>query len=929
MRSLLSQGNRKTILATLLAGASLSAACWQFALVREDARLSRRFELHAAEAKTALEDRFRAYQQVLRGGAALFSTAGVVTRQDWHNYVSQLEVNTHYPGIQGIGFAVQLSHDSLSGHVAEVRADGFPTYQVHPLDPDRAPTAIVFLEPFDARNRRAFGFDMYSNPVRREAMARARDSGEPALSGQVTLLQETEIDPQPGTLLYFPLYRHGAARATVEERRLALMGWVYSPFRMRDLMHGILGETLADISLQVYSDPTATEPMFATNGRNSRAAPRFRRDQNIQLAGQVWRMSLASHPQFSGGLLSFANLVLMAGLLLTLAVGAVVAGLSGARRRAQSLAEEMTDSLQRTEMHQSAILRHAPTAIVTTEPDGTIRSLNPAAERLLGYAESELAGRRSLDALHDPDELMVPRPGGHGVARGLEALLVRARCGEPEESEWTYIRKDGGRVPVHLAINAMLDLDGDLDGFLAMAYDISDRVRSQACIQHLAHHDALTDLPNRVLLQDRLDQALRRARRDGTQVAVLMLDLDHFKRINDSLGHHVGDDLLLRVAQRLSSELRQVDTVARTGGDEFVIVLPGVKEVADVDQVVEQLLTALGRPMPVDRHEMIVTPSIGICLFPRDGEDPRTLLKHADTAMYQAKDAGRGGYKYFRPQMLHANERRLETESALRKALQTHQLSLAYQPQIDLLSGSLVGCEALLRWRHAELGQVSPASFVPLAEEMGLIQPIGEWVIREACRQAIELRDRLGLAIRVAVNISPRQFIRGDLVSIIRSALAESGLPPEALEIEMTEGVLVRNSAQAIDFLHRIRELGIRVAIDDFGTGYSSLSYLTRFPIDKLKIDQSFIRDLSVDANDAAVTSAIIVMAHTLHLTVIAEGVENPEQVAFLQDRGCNVAQGFYFGSPMPADEFAQAARVMQRGQASGARWLPGSAGLH
>ena len=390
----------------------------------------------------------------------------------------------------------------------------------------------------------------------------------------------------------------------------------------------------------------------------------------------------------------------------------------------------------------------------------------------------------------------------------------------------------------------------------------------------------------------------------GTQVGVLMIDLDHFKRINDSLGHQFGDQLLLRLSERLGTCIRPGDTVARLGGDEFVIVLPDADTGDGVAAVIDAVIEAISTPVTIDGHELLVTPSIGGCLYPRDGEDAGSLLKHADVAMYHAKAAGRSNFQWFTEAMLRQTEEKLALGTALRRALDGGELSIHYQPEVSLRDGSVTGMEALMRWTSGRRGAVSPDRFIPVAEETGLILQLGEWVLRTACRECAAIAYSLGRRMVLAVNVSPRQFQHRDWPQVVRSALLDSGLEASSLEIEITESMLMQNPEESAEMLHALRRLGVKVVVDDFGTGYSSLSYLTRFPIDKIKIDRSFVRDLATDAADAAIINAIIAMAHSLDIRVVAEGVETEQQQEYLRLRGCDQAQGFRYGRAVPAGEF-------------------------
>ncbi len=412
-------------------------------------------------------------------------------------------------------------------------------------------------------------------------------------------------------------------------------------------------------------------------------------------------------------------------------------------------------------------------------------------------------------------------------------------------------------------------------------------------------------MPNRRLLQDRAGQSLAVAEREKKNLALLFVDLDHFKTINDSLGHSVGDQLLVEVSTRLQGCVRRMDTVARLGGDEFVVLLPEVT-VEGATEVARKLIYRISRSFQIDRHELNVTPSIGISVFPQDGGDFETLLKHADTAMYRAKESGRSCYQFFTSEMNTAVLERLMLENSLRQGIERGEFVLHYQPQIDLETGRIVGAEALVRWRHPQLGLVPPGKFIPVAEVSGLIVTIGEWVLGEACRQNKAWQEAGLPPITVAVNISAVQFLGRQIEEVVRSCLQDSGLEPQYLELELTEGIVMAGANETVETLQRLSDLGISLAIDDFGTGYSSLSYLKRFPIDRLKIDQSFVRDLVSDPDDWAISSAIINLGHSLSLRVIAEGVEHAEQLDVLKRQGCNEVQGYLFSVPLPADNFAK-----------------------
>ncbi len=531
--------------------------------------------------------------------------------------------------------------------------------------------------------------------------------------------------------------------------------------------------------------------------------------------------------------------------------------------------------------------------ILLTDAGGRIISVNQVFEEMTGYTPEEVIGQ-------NPRLLASGRHTPEFYAAMWQAINTQ---GKWQGEVWNR-RKSGDVFPVWLTISAYRDAQGKVLNYVGVSSDISERVAAQERIRQLAYFDSLTNLPNRRLLQDRAEQALASAEREGKQVALLFVDLDHFKTINDSLGHSAGDRLLGEVAQRLQSCVRRMDTVARLGGDEFVVLLTDVT-VEGATEVARKLIYRVARPYQIESHELSVTPSLGISVFPQDGRDFESLLKHADTAMYRAKESGRNGYQFFASEMNVAAIERLTLENSLRQGIERGEFVLHYQPQIDLASGRIVGAEALVRWRHPQLGLVPPGKFIPVAEVSGLIVMIGEWVLSEACRQNRAWQDAGLPAISVAVNISAVQFRSGRIEDNVAAVLADTGLAPELLELELTEGIVMVGANATVETLQRISDMGVKLAIDDFGTGYSSLSYLKRFPIDRLKIDQSFVRDIVTDTDDWAISSAIISMGHSLRLKVIAEGVEHVEQLDMLRRQGCDEVQGYHFSVPLPADEFA------------------------
>ena len=1019
----------------------LSLLAWKTARSSDQRTAAVEFARRADAVGSAIDGRMRHYEQGLRAAVGLWHSSDTVTRAEWHSFTESLRLNQVYPGVQGVGFISVVTPDQLESFAARQRAGGYPDYRVFPAGVRSQYGAITYLEPLDARNRRAVGFDLLTEPVRREAMLRARDSGQPALSGRVVLLQETDEAKQSGALLFLPVYARGADIRQPEGRRAALIGWVYSPFRMADLMRGTLAGTLDGLRLQLFDggEPDPARKLFDSLEPGQAEVADFAQTRTVEPGGHRWTLSVTALDGFLRAQQPWATLVLVTGLGISALVFVVVLTLLRSEARARLLAERMGLAFREAEGRHLAIVqaaseailsidehgvvktfsagaerifgyaadevvghdiallvsdsdrgatrdflrrffeesafavsrreavgrrkggaefaaalslgllrvgeagRHAvvllqdvtdrkiaeaavaeadhmqkllfssvPYPIIATRPDGVISFVNRAAERELGYEARELVGLRSIDSFHLKEELFDQRYGSgrFGLVSkhrpgALEVLTADCIGRGSTEREWTYLRKSGQDFPALVTTSEVVDRSGARLGFIFLIVDISERKEAEVHIRHLAHHDALTDLPNRTLLNERLANAVGRAAGNESCVAVLMLDLDHFKRINDTLGHGVGDGLLVEISTRLRALVRREDTVARMGGDEFVIVLPAIPGPEKAGEIATKIVEGVFKPVQVAGHELQVSGSVGVALYPRDGTDEGTLLRNADSAMYVAKQRGRSNFQWYSRSMMKVAEEKMALEADLRRAIDANQLRLGYQPLVCLRSGRLLGLEALARWPHPERGMISPSVFIPLAEEAGLIVRLGEWVLQQACRFGRELADASGETVPVSVNVSPRQLGEPGFVRRVGEIARAAGLPPGALTLEITESIMVDRPDEALTILGELRRDGVRIAIDDFGTGYSSLAYITRFPVDKLKIDRSFISGIGGNRPDDAITNAIIAMARSLHLEVIAEGVERLPQLQFLIDLQCHAAQGFLFG------EMASVAEVL------------------
>ncbi|HEY8342377.1 MAG TPA: EAL domain-containing protein [Calditerricola sp.] len=536
----------------------------------------------------------------------------------------------------------------------------------------------------------------------------------------------------------------------------------------------------------------------------------------------------------------------------------------------------------------SSVFRYTQEGIMITDASGTILSVNPAFTAITGYTEEDVRGQTPR----------ILKSGRHDAAFYRQMWETIQKTGQWRGEIWNK-RKNSEIYPEWLTISAVKDDEGRITHYIAVFTDITEQKRYEEQIKHQALHDPLTDLPNRRLFNKRLATAVQQAQGTGRKVAVFFLDLDRFKNVNDTLGHTLGDELLRNVAARLSACVSGEGVLARIGGDEFALLLPSLTERAEAERVAQRIVDRFTQPIALGQRILYVSISVGIALYPDDGDDCPTLIKNADMAMYCAKEEGGNRYRFFTSGMEQKTVQRWKLENGLRQALELGELRLVYQPQVDVRTGLMIGAEALLRWHHPELGWISPASFIPLAEETGLIVPMGEWVLRTACAQAKTWQGAGLPPIRIAVNLSALQFQEGRLVETVQRVLAETGLEPRFLELEITEGIMMTNRDQAVEMLHRLKAIGVKIAIDDFGTGYSSLGYLKRFPIDTLKIDKSFIRDCMDVPEDAAIVKAIIALAQNLNIRVVAEGVEHRRQLAFLFAEGCDVIQGYLYNPPV------------------------------
>lgn len=951
----------------LAIGLAITFGLRQISLQENYQNVQDRFHFRANEMLGNLESRLHGYKEILLGARGLFVSSDNVTREEFRDYVQELDLRRNYPGIQGLGFSLFIKPQHLETHIKQTRQEGFPNYQVKPAGRRDIYTAIIFLEPLDWRNQRAFGFDMFSEPVRRAAMQRALDENKIISSGKVTLLQETDVNKQPGFLMYLPVYQPGKPHANLQQRRQNIIGWVYAPFRMHDLMLGVLGphfgETSSAIGYDIYDSDKLTPEnlMYDYRLQTSSAVdhkPIFTTIKKLNLGEHDWTIVIYSLPGLESRLAyKNADYIAIFGALLSALLAFIMWLLLNGTDRAHALANEMTKELRASEQNTKrlnrnlVLLSECNLAMLKIENESLLlqeicRLIVEKGGYLMawvGYAE------------HDADKTVRPLAaygfnnhylqqvkiswGENEYGFGPTGTAIRSGSTDinqdylnnPRMAPWRErALQYGFQSSIAIPLNSSKGIFGALTIYAAepfvfnpdevkllqeLADDLSygmetlrtrgEHQRNEEKIAFLAYHDALTQLPNRTLLRELFKKLTLQATRHKCKLGIALLDIDNFKHINETLGHNIGDTLLVQVTERLSANIGEHDVISRLNGDKFVFIFSEQHTDTDIQHNIQRLISAFSSPFDIEGNIIDSTASIGICMFPDEGQDLETLIRKADIAMSIAKEGGGNTYQFF-TQKMHADaDEKMQLMGQLHNAIKNQQLSLHYQAQLDIQQNRMIGFEALLRWQHPDKGNISPAVFVPLAESNGLIVPIGDWVIHEACRQAKAWLDD-GYALVVAVNLSAVQFKRGNLLQTVASALELSGLPPHLLELELTESILLQDIETVMQTLSQLKTMGIKLSIDDFGTGYSSLSYLKRLDVDKLKIDQSFVRDLNVDANDAAIVNAIIQVAHALQLKVIAEGVENQAQLEFLKQHACDEIQGYFCAKPVPASEIYQ-----------------------
>ena len=902
------QGRRLGVAIPLGLALAILAFAFRQVLVWEELRVQAQFTRDTEHLSSQVRKRLDAQIDMMLAIRGLMSVSESVTREEFQDFVRPWL--DRYPGTQNFGWNPRVLQGQRAHFEALVRASGHPGF--HVLDRDSQgsvyPAAdapeylpMVYVEPFE-RNASALGVNPMSLPAAAQAILESRRTGSPVAAEAFRLVQETGT--QKGVVLYLATHRN---TPSAQNEALSLHpeeGVVSSAFRMDDALAAVRAQA-EELSVELCLKDLAAAPgrqrLTGPDGCDSGAWQDHTVSRRVALpfAGRTWELRLrATNPYVAAQRTWAAWGALATGLLGTGLLGAFLLISTGNTRRIASLVDRRTRELEAT----TATLRENQAALAEAMRIARMGSWETRVGR---------SGLRCSDELHQLLDVEAHRLGSvHDLVAALapeDRPLIEARLEELAQAPGQVtIDARTDREPARV-LQFQIESDwqaGALAHFRGTVQDVTEAREAEAHIQYLAHFDTLTGLPNRSAWVGHAQETLRSAERHGDRLAVLFLDLDNFKTINDSLGHPIGDRLLAAVARRLSGCLRGEDRLARLGGDEFVALLPRLERPEDAATVARKMLAVLDDTLRIEDHDLRPSVSIGIALYPDDGQSVDVLLKHADTAMYGAKAAGRNNYQFFVAAMNERANERLQLESALRRAVAEKQLLLHYQPQIDTRSGRPIGCEALVRWQHPERGLVPPARFIPIAEDSGMIVPIGEWVLREACRQQAEWRAAGLKDLTVAINISALQFQRADFPDVVARILDETGADPAMIELEITESALMNPGSEQLDRLNRLIERGLTLALDDFGTGYSCLAYLKRLPLSRIKIDRSFVADLPGDTEDAAVVSATLSLARDLGMDVVAEGVETANQRAFLAERNCTLMQGYLFSRPLDAGSF-------------------------
>ncbi|MCG7909809.1 MAG: EAL domain-containing protein [Candidatus Thiodiazotropha taylori] len=905
-------GQRRLVVWVLVAVCSLLSIT--YSVTREISAVKREFANQAWQVERAVIHRVANLETVLTALVGQHHASDMLSSAEQTLFAQDLLIA--YPFIHSVMHVERVATQDVAAFERRMKVEGFVGFKLkqNALSDQSDDThnlgfhlPISFIEPMEPRTASLLGYDLANESSFTQLIEQAiRNGGTTALE---TL--QNRYTKKPLYLILKPVYLGRYPPEVASERYEMLSGFAVLRIDFEQFFSS-LELPGKDLNLKLFrATPGPDDSMNkllaefgAENGELGLSQHLVNFTQPLEVHGLQFTLSVSRVISLNA---IQGSRVFIEWLITMLVLGLIIAVYRN-RRYAQLQEEAAEEVLAIEGARFTNVIDTAFDAVITADGSGRIVSWNQQAREVFGYDERFVLGLRLFQLILPPEAFVK-------IEHELKPIFDN-RGNRPSRLRLETVgqRKNGQEFPLELAISS--STVGSQPMLSIFARDITERKRWDEKIRYLAYCDSLTDLPNRQAFKEQVCKAINTAKRHGRIGAVLYLDLDEFKRINDTLGHDIGDMLLQNITKRLVEQVRVSDTIsfspgqfagkniARLGGDEFTVLLDEIEEPEDAAIVAKRVQTVIASSYNLNGHDVYVTPSIGIAIFPRDGRDVEELLKNADTAMYHAKAVGKNNFQFYTEQMNALAATRLKLEGKLRKALVSKEMELYYQPQIDMRTGQLVSAEALLRWNQPELGMIPPDEFIPIAEETGMIIELGEWVLNEACRQNKAWQDAGHQNIRVAINLSSMQFIQRDLSHKVDNSLRSSGLDPKYLEFEITESILMRNVNETIATLNEFKMMGINISVDDFGTGYSSLSYLKRFPLNSLKIDRSFIRDIPENADDVTITSAIIAMAHQLNLGVVAEGVESQRQLDFLHQQGCEMAQGYFFSKPLPAEEF-------------------------
>ena len=883
-----------------------TALYWTGEGAQVDARRDTAFDRALERVLDSLGDRIAAHELVLRGLKGFYEGSEAIDRMEFHSYVAQLRLQQALPGLQAVAYVERVGAEQVTAHESHMRTLGFPDYAIRPAGAREEYRPLTLIEPQSSDNLHVVGVDTSTVPEAREAQNQARDTGLAVMTRGLELRQDAGLRTARSVVMYLPIYAGEMTLDSVEHRRTALRAWVSSPFRMKDFVEGINRLEADDVAIAIF-DGAAGKPdalLYQAPGFVMGMDFNPQSTRSLQVAGRTWTVVAQALPTFAQRFdAGERNLIALLATLLSLTVGWFTWSLSNRRDHAVALASRMTKELRDTRDDLQATLDATPDWMFELDAQGQLLRCHNAPDSTLYMQAAQLLGRTLSDVASSKTALgcraALETAASRGYSSGHEFELTVD--GESRWFELSVARKQG---------------TGEQSGsrFIALLRNITERKQAAARTHRLAYFDPLTGLPNRRMLLDRLTQALSVASHAGRMGALMFLDLDNFKHINDAQGHSAGDALLLQVAQRLTQTMRASDTVAHMGGDEFAVLVSDLSD--DMDEasllalrLAQSLRQALEAPFSIGGHGFVSTASIGLTLFPKQAEAVEDLQREADTAMYRAKELGRNRICFFESAMQADVQRRLALEQDLTVGFAAGQLSAFVQPQV-LPGGAVVGAELLMRWQHPQRGAISPVEFIPVAEASDLIVRMGDWMVQQACSALVQLQAA-GALVPLSVNVSQRQFRHEGFVGRVQAMLAQTGARADHLVLEVTESLLAEHMEQTIARMDELVAMGVRFSIDDFGTGYSSLAYLKRMPIYELKIDRSFVQDTPQDPSDTAIVQTILAVARNLGLRVVAEGVETQEQADFLAENHCDVLQGYLFGRPEPLEGWV-ARRVAQ-----------------